>query len=306
MNNKRDFIFKAVFFSILLLYSILLLLLLFWALTSSIKTNVDFAELGNSIGLPKDENTREILAPWAWAWGNFKEATKYLTVTGLYRNGRAISVPFGTQLWYTFVYAFGCAAVSTLCPAIMAYATSKFKYGFNAVIDVIVIVTMILPIVGSSVSMISLLHQLQIYDTFLAVYAQKFNFPHMYYLVLAAIFRGIPKDYYEAAYIDGASEWQVMLEIGFPLILNSLGLIYLLFFISYWNDYNTLLYYAPSHPTIIYGLFRIMTDPTGSSTRGELPIQMAGCIIIVVPVIILFAIFKDKVMGNLTIGGVKE
>ena len=188
----------------------------------------------------------------------------------------------------------------------MAYATSKFNYKFNAVIDTIVIVTMILPIIGSSVSMISLLHQLKIYDTFFAVYVQKFNFPHMYYLVLSAIFRGIPKDYYEAAHIDGATEWQVMCRISFPLIINSLGLVYLLFFIQYWNDYNTLLYYAPSHPTIIYGLFRIMTDPSGSSSRGQLPIQMAGCMIIVVPVIILFIIFKDKLMGNLTIGGVKE
>ena len=75
---------------------------------------------------------------------------------------------------------------------------------------------------------------------------------------------------------------------------------------EYWNDYQTLLIYAPSHPTIVYGLFKVMTDSSGSSVRGQVPVQMAGCTLVTVPVIMLFIIFRNKLMGNLTIGGVKE
>ena len=188
----------------------------------------------------------------------------------------------------------------------MAYATQKFQKKFNKVIDILVIISMTVPIVGSQSSMLSLMHGLGIYDTFLGLYMQKFYFGNMYYLMFSAVFKGVASAYYEAAYIDGASEWQVMVKIALPLVLTSFGLIFLLNFITYWNDYQTLLIYAPSHPTIVYGLFKVMTDSSGSSVRGQVPVQMAGCMLVTLPVITLFIIFRNKLMGNLTIGGVKE
>lgn len=165
---------------------------------------------------------------------------------------------------------------------------------------------MTVPIVGAQASMLSLMHRLGIYDTFLGLYMQKFTFGNMYYLMFSAIFKGVSRDYYEAGYIDGATEFQVMTKIALPLILISFGLVFLLHFIEYWNDYHTLLIYAPSHPSIVYGLFRVMTDSTGSSVRGQIPVQMAACTIITLPVVTLFIIFRNQLMGNLTIGGVKE
>ena len=177
---------------------------------------------------------------------------------------------------------------------------------FNKVIDIIVIISMSLPIIGADSAMISLMHQLNIYDTFPGLYMQKFYFGNMYYLMFSAIFKGVSKEYYEAAYIDGATEWQVMVKVAIPLVLTSFGLVFLLHFITFWNDYHTLLVYAPSHPTITYGLFKVMTEPSGSSVRGQTTVQMAGCTLITLPVVILFIIFRNKLMGNLTIGGVKE
>ena len=295
---------------ILTLYSIILLSLLYWGIITAMKSNNDFV-LGNNnfLGLPRlyYKGRGGILAPWQWEFENFVNVAKFFDLKDLVRNGRRIrSIPFSTQLMYTLLYSLGCSFFATLCPCIVAYATQKFKYGFNKVVDIIVIICMTVPIVGSQASMLSLMHGIAIYDTFPGLYMQKFNFGNMYYLMFSAIFKSVSKEYYEAGYIDGATEFQVMIKIAVPLILTSFGLVFLLNFITYWNDYQTLLIYAPSHPTIVYGLFKVMTDPSGSSVRGQIPVQMAGCTLITLPVIVLFIIFRNKLMGNLTIGGVKE
>lgn len=309
MKTKRKnkiSLFSVVLAVILVVYSVLFLYLIFWALITAVKTNDEFIILQNYLGLPKDFMTEETLAPWNWQWKNFTTIMQYFEVKGVYREGREVTIPFITQVIYTLQYAGGCAFIGALCPCLVAYATSKFTTRFNYVIDIIVIITMIIPIVGAQISMISLLYSLKIYDTFIGLYLQKFNFANMYYLMFAAIFKGVSKEYYEAAQLDGASEVKIMLKIALPLVSSSFGLIFLLLFIGYWNDYQTLLLYAPSHPSIAYGLFRVMTDSTGASERGSTPVQMAGCILIVIPVFTLFIIFRNKLMGNLTIGGVKE
>lgn len=292
--------------TILVIYSVIFLYLIFWAFLTSVKTNDDFIMLENYAGFPKDFMTEKLLAPWEWQWGNFATIVQYFEVKGVYRKGVEVTVPFFTQLIYTLAYAVGGAFIGTLCPCLVAYATSKFKTRFNYVIDTIVIITMIIPIVGAQISMVSLLYSLRIYDTFIGLYMQKFSFANMYYLMFSAIFKGISKEYYEAATIDGASELKIMVKIALPLVASSFGLVFLLLFIGKWNDYQTLLLYAPSHPSVAYGFFRVMTDPTGSSARGSTPVQMAGCILIVIPVFTVFIIFRNKLMGNLTIGGVKE
>lgn len=305
IRNRASW-FSVVLYAVLTIFSVIMVILLYWALITAVKTERDFTLGANYFGLPKDYLSGKILHVWQWNWKNFITISKYFTVRGVSRNGVDVAIPFSTQITYTLIYAGGCAFFATACPCLVAYARRKFNYKFLPILDVIVIFAMIIPIVGSQISMVSLLHSLNLYDTFTALFLQKFNFVNMYYLVFSAVFQGVSKEYYEAASIDGANECQMLFLIALPLVLTSFGLIYLLFFVQFWNDYQTLLVYAPSHPSIAYGLFRVMTDATGTSERGYTTVQMAGCIMITIPVVILFIIFKDKLMGNITIGGVKE
>lgn len=309
MENKKfrnNLAVRIVLCSVLIIYVLVFFLFLYWAVITSVKTDDDFILRQNYFGIPKDFTSGAVLLPWQWNWVNFKEATTFFQLDGLVRKGREISVPFITQVVYTLEYSIGASFLNTLSPFLVAYVTSKFNYKFNRVIETIVIISMILPIVGSQMSMISLMSNIGLYDSLVGIFCQKFGFGGMYFLVFSGIFKGVSKEYYEAAHIDGASEFDVMVRIAFPLVINSFALVMLLHFIQFWNDYNTPLLYAPSYPTISYGLFRMMTDSTGNSRRGSTPVQMAGCIIIVLPVIALFIVFRNKLMGNITIGGVKE
>ena len=118
------------------------------------------------------------------------------------------------------------------------------------------------------------------------------------------MFRGIPKDFADAAYIDGASEWQVLFRIMMPMARNTLFTVILLNFIGYWNDYQTPLLYIPSYPTMAYGLYLFSNDTTNA--LSTVPMKITGCMIMMLPILVLFLFFHKRLIGNLSMGGLKE
>ena len=208
------------------------------------------------------------------------------------------------MILYTILYSVGGAFISTIVPCVVAYAVSKFNYKFNAIIKGIVIVTMILPIVGSAPAEIDLLRKLHLYDSIVGNWIQKFHFLGMYFLVFLSAFKTIPKEYYEAAEIDGANEFKIMTRIVFPLVKTVFTTIMLIKFVEYWNDYQTPLLYLPTHPTLAYGVYSLSV--TNINGMNNVPMRMAGCVILLVPILIIFISFRKKIMGNISLGGIKE
>ena len=179
---------------------------------------------------------------------------------------------------------------------------SRFNFRIGKVIYGAVIVTMMLPIVGSAPSEISITQALGIYDTFIGAWIQKASFIGLYFLIFYDSFRFIPKDYVEAATLDGAGEFTIFFKIMLPLVKNTFVMVFLLLFIEYWNDYQTPLLYLPTHPTVMYATQQL--SQKGESGYGT-PMKMASCIVVAIPLIVLFSVFSDKIMGDLTVGGVK-
>ena len=162
---------------------------------------------------------------------------------------------------------------------------------------------MMIPIVGSYPSEINMLQKLGLYNTLVGAWIQKANFLGMYYLVFYAAFKGLAKDYSEAAEMDGASEFTVMTRIMLPLVRNAYFTVFLVKFVEFWNDYQIPLLYLPSRPTLSYGLYYVSNYT--ANMISTVPMRMAGCIIILIPILVLFIAFNDKLMGNITLGGVK-
>jgi ABC-type glycerol-3-phosphate transport system permease component len=208
-----------------------------------------------------------------------------------------------TMLLNSILYCVGNAFFSTLAPCLVAYITAKYPYKFMKWIHSFVIIAMILPIVGSGPSEIQMIKSLGLYDSIFGFYFVKFSFMGLYFLLFHATFKNLSWGYAEAAIIDGASEWTVMVKIMFPLVSSTFGVIMLLFFIGYWNDYMTPLLYLPSYPTIAVGLYKFYSAP-GQQT-GLIPMQLTGCMLVMIPILIIFIIFRNKIMSNVAIGGLK-
>lgn len=281
-----------VLFILLLIYAIFIIYLLLWGILTSVKTPDDFRI--NVVGFPKGK----------WAFSNFSYVISKFYVDVVLDGGIPAKRYIEDMILNTILYSVGGAFISTIVPCIVAYAVSKFNYKFNAIIKGIVIVTMILPIVGSAPAEIDLLRKLHLYDSIVGNWIQKFHFLGMYFLVFLSAFKTIPKEYYEAAEIDGANEFKIMTRIVFPLVKTVFTTIMLIKFVEYWNDYQTPLLYLPTHPTLAYGVYSLSV--TNINGMNNVPMRMAGCVILLVPILIIFISFRKKIMGNISLGGIKE
>ncbi len=288
--------YKIIIFAVLVLYALTMFFVIYWCTSTALKTKEDFYL--DHLYLPPG-------APWNWAWGNFGEAFNELSML-VTLEGRRMRVDIWGILGNTIVYTVGGAFVATFVPCCVAYVTAKFPSKTSSLIYSSVIIIMALPIVGNLPSMLSVLQTLGLYDTLIGSLILKMHFLNMYFLVFYATFKGVAKDYAEAAYIDGASELRIFAQIMLPLVRTGFLTIMLIFFIDFWNDYQTPLLYMPNHPTLSYAVLDATTGiASGKGTLDSTPKRMVTCIIMVIPTVILFLCFKNKMLGNLSMGGVK-
>ncbi len=273
---------------LLSLYAVSLIVLLLWAFLTSFKSQADFRL--NVVGLPKQ-----------WVWN-------YTFVFGEYAvpidtSAGRIEIGMGLMFVYSFLYSLGCSVAATLVPCITSYLCARFPYKFGKVIYLTVIVTMVLPIVGSLPSEILVAKTLGFYDQIWGLWLMKANFLGMYFLVFYNVFKGIPKEYSEAAKMDGAGNLTILVRIMLPLVRNTFFVVMLIKFIEFWNDYQIPLIYLPHYPTVAYGMYYMANSfENGLST---VPMRMTGAMLMLIPILTVFLIFQKKLMGNLAIGGIK-
>lgn len=276
---------------ILFVYSLMIIFALCWGLMTSFKGNyTDF--YSNKLGLPKE-----------WLFSNYSTAFQHFEAKVQDINGGYKWCNFFDMLKNSLLYAVGCSFFSTLVPCITGYAMAKFRFKFSDFLYIVVLMTMALPVVGNLASEINIARSLGIYDTFFGTWIMSANFAGQYTLVFYAAFRSIPDGYSEAAEIDGASELKIMIRIMIPLVINTFGAIMLIKFIAYWNEYESAMIYLKSHPTIAYGLWAFNND-TVKGMNG-VPMKLTGCMILLIPVLIVFLLFQDRIMGNVSMGGLK-
>ncbi len=316
MKNKKGET-NAVFiilFVIFVLYAFLILFSLGWALLTSLKSVDDFEINQNILGFPSlksDDadpfNSRNAflrLENYVKIITNFKVVKKQPFYQGDVLVTHTCEATIGTMLANTLLYVGGGALIYAFMPAFTAYLCAKYNYKLSSIIFGVYTFMMCMPIVGAYPTELTFLRNTGLYDTIWGNYLQKMTGSGMYFFVYHAYFKGVSDTYREAAEIDGASEFTIMFRIYFPLAIKIMMTVFLIQFVALWNDYQTPLLYLPTHPTLAYGVFYLSYFQLHEWYHTS--IKMAGCIMLVVPVLIIFVIFKNKLMGDVSLGGIKE
>ncbi len=287
----KDNWYRVLVGTILTLSCGLLLFVLLFGLINSFRDRYEF--MSQVFGLPTVWHTENYV--------NMFTNTKHGFFVQRRVGGNQVLYGIFDMMLNSLVYSVGGSILKVYTAAIVAYLCAKYNYKFSRFVHTLVIIVMIIPIVGATPSMIQLLHSIGILDTIWGVYLQAINFQGLNFLILYAGFKGVAKGYSEAAFIDGASHAKVMFGVIFPLMKNTILVLFLITFVGYWNDYQAPMLYWKSYPTIAVGLLNFTTNPLNSS----IPEKMAGCMVVLVPILAIFFLFKDKMMGNLTVGGLK-
>lgn len=321
-TKKTVTVTKVVFvilFVVLALYTLIMLSSLLWGLITSLKSSNDFENFGNVIGFPNIsvEGTpyagipsgRDALLKLA----NYKIVLEKFVITrravyyglGPEQIVHTCKAGFGELLVNTLLYTVGGALIYALMPALTAYLCVKYPYKLSAILVVVYTLMMCMPIVGSTPFELTFLRNTGLYDNIIGNYIQKMTGSGMYFFVYLAYFKGTSETYREAAQIDGASQLRIMTTIYFPLAIKIIATVFLIQFVALWNDYQTPLLYLPTHPTLAYAVYYVSYEAFEPALYHTPP-RIAGLMLLAVPIVILFAIFKDKLMGDISLGGIKE
>lgn len=280
-------------FAVLTVYVLFMLVLFLWAAMTASKTyfgdysSIEEGIADNIIGLPK----------------KFALFTNIGEVNNGFSNYTLFSMAFNTV-----AYSVGCSLAKVVVTCMVAYLCARYDNWFSKVVYYVVVITMIVPIVGSQAAEIQMAKDLMLYNQIWGMWLMRANFLGMYFLVFHSVFKSMPKGYYEAAKIDGASDMQIMCRIAFPLVKFTFLSIFLIVFIEYWNDYLIPNLFLPDYKTLSLALYQ---QSQGQELKGTMtylqyvPYVMATVLVVVTPVIILFCVFSDRLMGNLSVGGLK-
>lgn len=138
--------------------------------------------------------------------------------------------------------------------------------------------------------------------TVLALVYASTSIPFTVYL-LSAYFRSIPADYEEAAAIDGASRLTIMTRVMLPMARPAVTTVVLFNFLAYWNDFIISLTLMPGEgKTLQVGLLNLFTAQKAAANYGRL---YAGMVIVIVPVLIVYAFIQRRLIEGMAAGGVK-
>lgn len=288
-KKRKISIFTISIFVILLIYFLAMLIPFLWATYSAFNDPTEYY-------LYYTLNTK---FPTTLTFDNFTLALGKYTL----RTDDGSTYSFFGMIGNSVIYSVGCAFFYTLTPCIVAYCAARFKFKFSKVIYAFVIITMSLPIIGSMPSEIRMLKAIGLYDSFFGMFVLRMNFLSIYFLIFYAQFQMIPMTYSEAAKVDGASNFRIMTRIILPQCIPTIVTVFLLSFITFWNDYQIPLYYIPNYPTVAYGLFYYVNNLP--LELQAIPIQLAALIGLTVPIIIVFALLNRYLKLNVATGGIK-
>ena len=333
IKNKNLTPFAIIIIVILVLYSLSLFLVLYMGILTSLKSFHEFTygntlkgSLPNIWGFPDiayskyaAELTKApyngIFTNYSIVLSNFKPVISrvgYYTLSGNHIVHEGYTASYGHFLLNTFIYAILCPLLTTVISTTAAYLCCKYKFIYSKIFYTVLLVAMTIPIVGNATAQVNILKAVGLYDTYLSMFLMNMHTGGIYFFVLYAFFQGLSDTYIEAAEIDGASQFTVLCKIVIPLAYKTMLTIFVIQLVTLWNTFEAPLMYYPSKPTLAYSVY-IMSYGTDFAFGGvdkvvlqSLPVKTAGCMLLSLPTLILFLSLKNVIMGNLTLGGLKE
>lgn len=217
--------------------------------------------------------------------------------------------PFMTWLWNSIKLSVITMVLSLAVATFGAFALSRFRFSGRRTTLLVVFLVQVFPSSLLVIGIFNILLQLGVYIPPVAINTH--GGAILAYLggalgintwLLKGFFDTIPRELDESAQIDGATHWVYFWRILFPLVRPILAVVAILIFISTYNDYviALTLLRSTSQQTLSVGLNLFISD-TGTAWGPF----AAGALMGALPVVVLYLLMQDYIVGGLTSGAVK-
>lgn len=290
MNNSVDYIriekkaktknkiAKTITYFFLILWAILVLFPFYWMVLTSLKSYSAY----NSEYIPKFFTLSPTLQNYADAFS---------------------AVPLARYFLNTIIFTVVTTAIMLVVITLAAFAFARLEFKGKNIAFILFLALMMIP------------NELVIITNFVTItnWNLRNTFPGLilpsvtsvfYIYLLKENFEQIPDSLYYAAKVDGTSDFKYLLKVMIPISKPTLITITILKVIECWNSYvwPRLITDDPNYYLVSNGIQEIRENGFG---RENIPAMMAAVVVISVPLIVLFLIFRNKVMEGVSRGGTK-
>ena len=241
------------------------------------------------------KGTAEIFAipptwlPKEWRWENYVEVFDRMPFLSYLRNTTVITV----------LSIIGTVYSSSL----VAYSFACLRWPGRDKIFILVIATMMLPLHVIMIPLFVIFKELHWLNTYKPLIVPAFLGGGAFYIfLLRQFFLTIPRELFDAARIDGCSEWRLYWKIAMPLARPALITVAILTFMFSWNDFLGPLIYLSDQAknTLALGLAMLV-----GQHQTEWGILMAASVIIMIPMVVIFFAFQRYFIQGFTMSGLK-
>ncbi|MDO4912764.1 MAG: sugar ABC transporter permease [Lactobacillus sp.] len=224
---------------------------------------------------------------------------------GIFTNS---SYPMGHWIVNTLILSLCSMVISTFLTISVAYVLSRLRFKMRKPFLQIALVLGMFPGFMAMIALYYILKGLNMLNLggLLLVYVGGAG---LGFYVAKGFFDTIPRAIDEAAEIDGATRWQVFWHIGLPLSKPMIVFTALTAFIGPWTDFifSGIILSTSGNPntyTVAYGLYNMVHNSKGAAT-AYFSQFVAGCVIIAIPITILFVIMQKFYVNGITAGADK-
>jgi len=265
--------------ALLILFSVIMIYPLIWLLVSSLKPNADI-------------------------FRDLSIITTDLTVDNYVNGWNDLQFPFGVFLLNSTIIAFGAILGNLISCSMAAYAFARLKFRFRTLAFTLMLGSIMLPFQVILVPQFIIYKELGWLNTFLPLIAPKFLATEAFFVFLMVQFiRGLPKELFEAARIDGAGHFRSYFQITLPLIVPSLATTAIFTFIWSWGDFFGPLIYLRLPQLFPASLaLKGFLDAQSSSNYGSM---FAMSVVSLIPLFLVFLFGQRFLIKGAATSGIK-
>ncbi len=277
-TKKAPSIGKIITYILLTVWALIVLFPFYWMILTSVKSYASY----NAEYFPKFFT----LSP---TFENYKEAFT--------------AVPLGQYFLNTVIFTVATTAIMLIVIIPAAFAFSRLEFRGKNLVFTLFLALMMIPNELVVITNFTTITNLGLRNSFIGLILPSVTSVFYIYL-LKENFSQIPNELYYAAKADGTSDFKYLIRVMIPICRPTLVTVTILKVIECWNSYvwPRLITDDPAYFLVSNGIQEIRENGFG---RENIPAMMAAVVVISLPLIVLFLIFRKKIMAGVARGGTK-
>lgn len=276
--KAKGIVRNVVIYTLLILWAVMVLFPFYWMILTSVKSYSSY---------------------------NSEYVPSFFTLSPTMQNyiDAFTTVSLGRYLWNTLIFTVITTAIMLIVITLAAFAFARLEFRGKNIAFALFLSLMMIPNELVIITNFVTITNLDLRNSFLVLILPSVTSVFYIYL-LRENFAQIPDELYYAAKVDGTSDLRYLRKVMIPICRPTLITIIILKVIECWNSYvwPRLITDDPNYYLVSNGIQEIRENGFG---RENIPAMMAAVVVISLPLIVLFLIFRKKVMAGVSRGGTK-